>query len=74
VQTNTTEKEFEVEGGEQRMTAKDYRDIGGQSGTPRQFPQPKAKPDMTRPVQNLRGVESVPTSRFPQRKTLSPPQ
>jgi hypothetical protein len=33
--------------------------------------QPKV--DMTRPVQNLRGVESVPTSRRPQRKT-EPPQ
>jgi len=30
----------------------------------------KAKVDMTRPCGNVRAVESVPTSRFPQRKTL----
>ncbi len=33
---------------------------------------PKPKPDMSQPVRNLRGVESVPTSRFPQRKRLPP--
>lgn len=54
------------------MTNKQYRALGGQSGTPRQFPQPRPKPNMDQPVRNLRGVESVPTSRFPQRKTLPP--
>ncbi len=53
------------------MTAKEYRDLGAKSG-PSQLPMPKAKPDMTRPVRNVRGVESVPTSRFPQRKRLPP--
>jgi hypothetical protein len=32
----------------------------------------KAKPDMNQPTRNVRGVESVPTSRYPQRKTLPP--
>jgi hypothetical protein len=43
-----------------------------ESGTPARFPMPKAKPDMTRPLQNLRGTEQVPTSKFPQRGKMLP--
>jgi hypothetical protein len=32
----------------------------------------KPKVDIHQPVENLRGVESAPTSRYPQRKTLPP--
>jgi hypothetical protein len=52
------------------MRAKDYRDIHAQQGTPARFPMPKAKVDMTRPVQNLRGSESKVCCR--QRATVGP--
>jgi hypothetical protein len=55
------------------VNAKEYRDIGEKQGTG-PVPMPKPKPDMTQPLQNLRGVESVPTSKDPQRKTLPPEQ
>src|SRR5207247_6500447 len=52
------------------MRAKDYRAIGEKQGTPARFPLPKPKPDMARPIQNLRNALSVPTTKFPHRVNL----
>ena len=53
------------------MTAKEYRDLGAKSG-PSQLPMPKAKPNMSQPVRNVRGTEQAPTSKFPQRGKVLP--